>query len=212
MTGGVDGSPSTADAFIVDPTGNGTNHAWRTLLAVPDYGYSGGTLDVLDVTNPTNPIYLWTASDTYSVSGKSYVMGRAQGAAISPVMTASGVKFAYFVLTENTNGTWGNGFNLYALDAGTGSVLWRFNHTYANDTTHNDVPGVAAIIDDAGDGGPVNKATSPISRASSGRSTRATERAAPPCSMPPPNTRRRRRSIIRSRAASGSIAIRRIRI
>jgi len=157
MTGGVDGSPSTADAFIVDPTGNGTNHAWRTLLAVPDYGYSGGTLDVLDVTDPTNPIYLWTASDTYTVSGKSYVMGRAQGAAISPVMTASGVKFAYFVLTENTNGSWGNGFNLYALDAGTGSVLWRFNHTYANDTTHNDVPGVAAIIDDAGDGGPVNK-------------------------------------------------------
>ena len=46
---------------------------------------------------------------------------------------------------------------MYALDAQDGSVIWRFNKTYANDTTHNDVPGVAAIIDDAGDGGPVNK-------------------------------------------------------
>ncbi|HEX9102621.1 MAG TPA: hypothetical protein VF997_10470, partial [Polyangia bacterium] len=36
QTGGVDGSPSVGDAFIVDPTGNGTTRAWRTLLAIPD--------------------------------------------------------------------------------------------------------------------------------------------------------------------------------
>ena len=157
QTGGVDGSPSVGDAFIIDPTGNGTNKAWRTLLAIPDNGYTGGTLDVLDVTDPTSPKYLWTASDTYTSGGKSYVMGRAQGVAIGSVMSASGVKFAYFVATDNTNGTGGNGFNMYALDANDGSVLWRVNKSYAHDTTHNDVPGTVAIIDDAGDGGPINK-------------------------------------------------------
>jgi hypothetical protein len=45
---------------------------------------------------------------------------------------------------------------MYALDAGTGSVIWRFNHKYPNDTTHNDVPGALAVIDSAGDAGPVN--------------------------------------------------------
>ena len=157
QSGGVDGSPSVSDAFIIDPTGNGINKAWRTVLAIPDGNYAGGTLDALDITDPLNPRYLWSASDTYTVSGKTYVMGRAQGAAISPVMTTAGVKFAYFVATDNTNGTWGNGFNLYALDASDGSVLWRYNNTYANDTAHNDVPGSVAIIDDAGDGGPVTK-------------------------------------------------------
>ncbi|MCU1283531.1 MAG: hypothetical protein JWM53_7077 [bacterium] len=157
QTGGVDGSPSVGDAFIVDPTGNGTTKAWRTLLAVPDGNYAGGTLDVIDVTDPLVPKYLWTASDTFTFGGKTYVMGRAQGAAISPVVTTAGVKFAYFFATDNTNGSWGNGFNMYALDASDGTVLWRVNKTYANDTTHNDVPGTIAIIDDAGDGGPVNK-------------------------------------------------------
>ncbi|MCU1280819.1 MAG: hypothetical protein JWM53_4365, partial [bacterium] len=155
QTGGVDGSPSVGDAFI-DPTGSGSK-SWRTLLAVPDGGYAGGTLDVLDVTDPTNPQFLWEASDTFSFSGKTYVLGRAQGAAISPIMTTAGVKFAYFLATDNTNGTWGNGSNMYALNAQDGSVIWRYNRTYPNDTTHNDVPGTVAVIDDLGDGGPVNK-------------------------------------------------------
>ncbi len=154
QTGGVDGSPSVGDAFI--DTGSGTK-SWRTLLAIPDGGYAGGTLDVVDITDPTTPKFLWEASDTYTSSGKTYVMGRAQGAAISPIMTTAGVKFGYFLATDNTNGSWGNGYNMYALDATDGSVIWRYNHTYANDTTHNDVPGTVAIIDDAGDGGPVNK-------------------------------------------------------
>src|SRR5262249_45031270 len=46
-TGGVDGSPSVGDAFI--SVGGGINQ-WRTLLAIPDGNYAGGTLDVLDVT------------------------------------------------------------------------------------------------------------------------------------------------------------------
>lgn len=157
QSAGVDGSPSVGDAFIIDPTGNGTNRAWRTLLAVPDGNYAGGTLDVLDVTDPTAPKFLWEAADTYTTGGKSYVLGRAQGTAISPVMTGSGVRFAYFLATDNTTGDAGNGFNMYALDAGDGSVIWRLNQTYANDTMHNDVPGTVAIIDAAGDGGPVTK-------------------------------------------------------
>jgi hypothetical protein len=44
---------------------------------------------------------------------------------------------------------------MYALDAGTGSVIWRYNRTYPNDTTHNDVPGTPGVIDAVGDSGPV---------------------------------------------------------
>jgi hypothetical protein len=154
QTAGVDGSPNVGDAFIDNGSGLKT---WRTLLAIPDGNYAGGTLDVLDITDPTTgaPRFLWTASDTFTNGTKTYVLGRAQGAAISPIITRTGVQFAYFVATDNTNGNAGNGFNMYALDAGTGSVIWRYNRTYPNDTTHNDVPGTPAVIDAAGDSGPV---------------------------------------------------------
>ena len=127
--------------------------------AIPDGGYSaGGTLDVLDITDPAAPAFLWSASDTVTTAGKTYVMGRAQGAAFSPVVTAaSGLKYAYFFATDNTNGTAGNGFNMYAVDAANGNVLWRYNHTYVNDTSHNDVPGTLTAVDAAGDNGPATK-------------------------------------------------------
>src|SRR5207244_2240892 len=105
QSGGVDGSPSVGDAFI--DIGGGTKQ-WRTLLAITEGGYTGGTLDVLDVTDPTNPGFLWEGADTVTVNNKTFVMGRAQGAAISPVMTATGLAFAYFLATDNTNGNAGN--------------------------------------------------------------------------------------------------------
>ena len=109
------------------------------------------------MTDPTAPKYCGRRATPFTSGAKTYVLGRAQGAAIGTINTTAGVKFAYFLLTDNTNGTWGNGYNLYALDANDGSVIWRVNKTYLNDTTHNDVPGVAAIIDAAGDGGPISK-------------------------------------------------------
>jgi hypothetical protein len=154
QSAGVDGSPSVGDAFI--DTGAGTK-AWRTLLAIPDGNYAGGTLDVLDITDPVNPKFLWSASDTVTIVGKTHVLGRAQGAAISPVMTANGMSFAFFVATDNTNGSAGNGFNLYALDAGKGTVLWRVNKVYGKNTTHNDVPGTVAVVDAQGQSGPATK-------------------------------------------------------
>ena len=207
QTGGVDGSPSVGDAFI-DPTGNGTK-SWRTLLAVPDGTYAGGTLDVLDITDPTQPEVLWTASDSITSGGKTYVLGRAQGAAISPLITSSGaVKFAYFIVTDNTNGSWGNGFNMYALDATDGSVIWRYNHTYANDTTHNDVPGTIAAVDDTGGGGPADKVYFGDLEGKVWQ-VKAIDGSPPPRSSTPPRpTCRPTRSTIRSRAASCSIAIR----
>jgi len=147
---GVDGSPQVADAFIDNGTGL---RSWRTLLAIPD-GAFGGTLDVLDVTDPLNPVYLWTAS----TPAGSYAMGAASGAAFGTIAGALGRQDALFVTTNNA-GTAGNGFNLYALDAATGSVIWQWNHLYGrtipNSTTPvpNDVPGVPALVDTSGDGG-----------------------------------------------------------
>ncbi|HEY7957908.1 MAG TPA: hypothetical protein VII38_21545 [Polyangia bacterium] len=153
QSAGVDGSPQVGDAFV--DTGSGTR-SWHTLLAIPDGSYGGGTLDVLDITDPTNPKFLWEASDSVTVNGKTFVLGRAQGAAMAPIMTSGGVGFAYFVATDNTNGSAGNAFNLYALDAASGAVLWRFNHIYANDALHNDVPGMVAALNAAGSGGPAD--------------------------------------------------------
>jgi hypothetical protein len=156
QSGGVDGSPTVGDAFI--DTGSGTK-TWRTLIGVTTGSYTGGTISVLDITDPLNPAFLWTGSDTVTDgSGLTYVMGRAQGAAFAPVMTGSGLGFAFFLLTDNTSGNAGNGFNAYALDAGNGNVLWRLNHLYDTNTTNNDVPGTIAVIDAAGDGGPATKA------------------------------------------------------
>jgi hypothetical protein len=150
QTSGVDGSPSVGDAFV--DTGSGTR-SWRTLLAIPDGNYANGTLDVIDVTDPLNPQFLWEASDSFTSGGKTYVLGRAQGAAIAPIKSGAGTRFAYFVATDNTNGTAGNGFNAYALDAGTGAVIWRYNKLFSYDTTHNDVPGTVVAIDASGSGG-----------------------------------------------------------
>jgi hypothetical protein len=156
QSGGVDGSPTVGDAFI--DTGSGTK-TWRTLIGVTDGTYTGGTISVLDITDPLNPTYLWTGSDTVTDgNGLTYVMGRAQGAAFAPVMTGTGLGFAFFLLTDNTSGNAGNGWNAYALDAANGNVLWRINHLYENNTTNNDVPGTIAVIDAAGDGGPATKA------------------------------------------------------
>ncbi len=159
-SGGVDGSPSVGDAFV--DTGDGKGKIWRTLLAIPDGHFTGGTFDVLDITDPSKPEFAWEASDSFTTGGKTYVLGRAQGLAISPVMSGGSLKYAYFIATDNTNSTGGNAsggnaFNLYALVAGKGTVLWRYNHAYVNNTTNNDVPGTAAVIDANGDNGPATK-------------------------------------------------------
>jgi hypothetical protein len=155
QSGGVDGSPSVGDAFV--DTGDGKGRTWHTLMAVPDGHFSGGTIDVLDITDPTRPSFVWEASDSVTSAGKTYVMAQASGAAISPIMTASGLRYAFFFATNNTGGSAGNAFNVYAVDAGTGSVIWRYAHVFTNDTTHNDVPGTVAIIDSKGDNGPADK-------------------------------------------------------
>jgi hypothetical protein len=155
QAGGVDGSPAVGDVFI--DNGGGTKQ-WKTILAATDGASADGTIDVIDITNPTIPIYKWTGSDTVTDGGGlTHVMGRASGAAIAPIMTGGNLTFAVFLATGNYTGTAGNGFNLYALDAGSGSVLWRYNYVYTNDTAHNDVHGTVAVTDAAGDGGPATK-------------------------------------------------------
>ena len=74
LQAGVDGSPGVADVYIDDGTGKKT---WQTVLAVT-CGEYGGTLDLLDITDPLNPKYLWTAESDL----EDFAMGSAQGAVI----------------------------------------------------------------------------------------------------------------------------------
>ena len=151
----LDGSPQVADVNV----DYGTGKKWETVLAITggfDTPLGSGTVDLLDISDPINPVFRWEASDTNTVGGNTYIMGRAQGAAIQPALTAAGLKYAVFLATDNANGTWGNGFNMYSLDAKDGSVLWRFNHTYTFDTSHDDVPATVSAIDTSGNNGAAN--------------------------------------------------------
>ena len=147
---GVDGSPAVSDAFV-DLGGTGLK-SWHTLLAIPN-GAFGGTVDVLDVTDPQNPAYLWTATSP----GTSYAMGAANGATFATISDGLKPRTVLLMATNNA-GNGGNGFNLYALDAGNGGVVWQWNHLYTRHIPStvtlvpNDIPGVPTTADTTGDG------------------------------------------------------------
>jgi len=147
---GVDGSPQVADAFV--DTGGGVR-SWRTLLAIP-CGLFGGTVDVLDVTDPLNPAFLWEAQ----TPAGSFAMGAASGAAFGLIPGNNGAPESVVIVATNNAGTAGNGFNLYALDAGLGTIVWQWNHLYTRtqpggtSIVPNEIPGVPAVIDSTGDG------------------------------------------------------------
>lgn len=155
LQAGVDGSPQVSDAFV-DLSGNGLR-SWHTLLAIPS-GNFGGTLDMLDVTDPLHPAYLWTAANT---SG-NYAMGSASGASFTTVGTGAGLRTLVLFAT-NDAGSAGNGANVYALDAANGSLVWQWNQLYArhipgtSTLVPNDVPGVPTATDTAGDGSVADK-------------------------------------------------------
>jgi hypothetical protein len=169
---GVDGSPQAGDAFILDPTTH--QHRWATLLAVTqgDYGNpqgtftSVGTVDVLDVTDPASPRWLWTASPT---PVGAYKMGTAKGSAFATLSLPTGPTYSVVVATNNqgtgTCGTLGcNGVNVYALDASTGNKLWEWNHLSTQTTppantqqVPNDVPGPPSAVSSAGQSGPADQ-------------------------------------------------------
>ena len=154
QSGGVDGSPSVGDAFVdhrlrhqvlAHAARHPRRHLHRRHARRPRHHRSG------------QPEFLWEARDTITISGKTYVMGRAQGAghlagddrlagssspSSSPPTTPTATAATASTCTRSTPAT--------ALSCGA-------NHTYANDTTHNDVPGTIASIDAAGDAGPATK-------------------------------------------------------
>lgn len=152
---GVDGSPQVGDVFV-DTTGSGVR-TWHTLLAIPNRTF-GGTIDVLDVTDPLHPAWMWTGSNTIT----GYGMGAASGAAFTTIGYGAALRGILLVATNNT-GNAGNGVNLYALDAGRGTVVWQWNHLYSRKipstttTVPNDVPAVPTAVDTTGDGSVSNK-------------------------------------------------------
>lgn len=150
---GVDGSPMVADVFI-DPTNSGIK-TWRTVVAVTNGAY-GGTVDVIDITNPLTPAWLWTGAK--STGGGAYVMGAATGVAFGMIQGTNGPQSVIYIATKNA-GTSPNGFNLYALDAGTGAAVWEWDHAYSRHIPStatlvpNDPPGIPAGVNTTGDGG-----------------------------------------------------------
>ena len=56
----VDASPTLADVYI-DPDGDNTK-TWTTVLMSAE-GNGGDTVFCLDVTDPSNPSFLWEFSD-----------------------------------------------------------------------------------------------------------------------------------------------------
>src|SRR5205807_5666125 len=126
---------------------------WRTVVAV-SCGLFGGTVDVLDVTDPLYPAWLWTGA----VQSGGFTMGAASGGAFGLVQL-NGVATSVLYLATKNAGSGGSGVNLYALDPYTGAVRWQWNRLYARHIpgtgtlVPNDLPGVPAVVNVAGDGG-----------------------------------------------------------
>jgi type IV pilus assembly protein PilY1 len=111
----VDGSPVAADVKI--------GGSWKTVVIFGERR-GGRSYYALDITNPTNPTYLWGFTD--SRMGETW-----STPAIGKVQMADGtVKFVAFMgggydTAQNNN----TGKAVFAIDIGTGTKLWQYYHT-----------------------------------------------------------------------------------
>jgi len=111
----VDGSLVAADVKI--------GGAWKTVVVFGERR-GGRSYHALDITDPTNPTYLWSFTD--SKMGETW-----STPAIGKVQMADGtVKFVAFVgggydTAQNNN----TGMAVFAIDIGAGTKLWEYYHT-----------------------------------------------------------------------------------
>ncbi len=169
----VNGSPMVTDVY---------DHlrGWRTLAVItmgtmPEdelsstagHSYTDttngarGTVEILDITDTASPTLVAVGSD----STNGYVMGQALGASHGLIFNQGRRQDVIYVATNNQNsGAEVPGFNLYALKAEDGSVLWRGKSSYNNRLTNvakagggywpvpNGLPAVPVLINSAADG------------------------------------------------------------
>ena len=108
----VDGSPVAADVKI--------GGSWKTVVVFGERR-GGRSYQALDITDPTNPAYLWSFTDTkMGETWSSPVIGKVQ-------MADGTVKFVAFVgggydTAQNNN----TGKAVFAIDMATGSMLWQY--------------------------------------------------------------------------------------
>jgi outer membrane protein assembly factor BamB len=85
-------------------------------------------------------------------------MGTANGASMATIADGGIGRRQVVMVATNNAGSAGNGVNLYALDAGTGAVVWQWNHLYTRSvpdtatTVPNDPPAVPSVANVRGDG------------------------------------------------------------
>jgi type IV pilus assembly protein PilY1 len=145
VTGGehdffVDGSPVAVDIKV-----SGT---WKTIVVFGERR-GGGSYHALDITDTTNPTYLWGFSDTKIRESWSEP-------AIGKVKINGADKYvAFFGGGYDTPSNNGHGKAFFAIDLATGSKLWE----YANDGSSDDrqymnfsIPGNPTAVDLNADG------------------------------------------------------------
>ena len=111
----VDGSPVAADVKI--------GGSWMTVVVFGERR-GGRSYHALDITDPTNPAYLWSFTDTeMGETWSSPIIGKVQ-------MADGTVKFVAFVgggydTAQNNN----TGKAVFAIDMATGAKLWEYYKT-----------------------------------------------------------------------------------
>jgi type IV pilus assembly protein PilY1 len=111
----VDGSPVAADVKI--------GGSWKTVVVFGERR-GGRSYQALDITDPTNPTYLWSFTDSkMGETWSSPVIGKVQ-------MADGTVKFVAFVgggydTAQNNN----TGKAVFAIDVATGAKLWEYYKT-----------------------------------------------------------------------------------
>jgi type IV pilus assembly protein PilY1 len=111
----VDGSPVAADVKI--------GGSWKTVVVFGERR-GGRSYHAMDITDPTNPAYLWSFTDTkMGETWSSPIIGKVQ-------MADGTVKFAAFVgggydTAQNNN----TGKAVFAIDIGAGTKLWEYYKT-----------------------------------------------------------------------------------
>jgi type IV pilus assembly protein PilY1 len=136
----VDGNPIVADVKI--------GGVWKTIVIFGERR-GGRSYHALDVTNPLNPVYLWSFSNNTTGAGElgetwsNPIIGKVK-------MDGGTEKYVAFVgggyNTASNNAT---GRAVFAIDVATGALLWKYDAASGGDATNMNfsIPGDVTATD-----------------------------------------------------------------
>jgi type IV pilus assembly protein PilY1 len=163
----VDSSPRVSDVWFYKTSSDITKSVdeWRTVL-INGLRKGGKTYFALDITDTTNPVYLWEFPKSTDAATLALVGGSWSDPTIGRVKIEDGTelyeRWVAFIgggfdakegRRETTDAIDGKAF--FVVDVKTGDILWQFNYDAADDIKKwmkHSVPAPATAVDTNSDG------------------------------------------------------------